>query len=205
MKFYLGEMPCTDGIRLGVDCLAAGRKGKIMADEKHLRQYESRLVLKNSAEVLVRPVIPTDAPLLVDMFNKMTPRSRYLRFMTNIHELPENLLHQFTHLDYHASFAIACLVVTDGQTEIIAVARYTHDPDDQIADLGVAVRDDWQNMGIGKSMLSKLIAIGREHGINRFGSMMDPQNDIMKKTLRELGCQVTYFFREGSYQVEITM
>jgi len=174
-----------------------------MADEKYLCQYESRLLLKNGAEVFVRPVVPTDAPLLVDMFDKMTPRSRYLRFMTNIQELPEDLLHQFTHLDYHASFAIACLVETDDHAEIIAVARYSHDPDEHIADLGVAVRDDWQHLGIGKSLLSKIIIIGKEHGISRFGSMMDPQNNIMKKTLRELGYQVNYFFRGGSYQVEI--
>ena len=179
-------------------------KDKIMSEEKHLCQYESRLLLKNGEVVLVRPVVPSDAPLLVDMFNKMTPRSRYLRFMTNIPELPENLLHQFTYLDYHASFAIACLVESEGQSEIIAVARYSHDPAEQIADLGVAVRDDWQHLGIGKSLLSKIIMIGKEHGISRFGSMMDPQNDIMKKTLCELDFQVKYFFREGSYQVEIT-
>jgi len=180
-------------------------KDKIMADEKQLRQYESRLLLKNDAEVLVRPVVPADAPLLIDMFNKMTPRSRYLRFMTNTQELPEGLLHQFTHLDYHASFAIACLAEADDQNEIIAVARYSLDPDEHIADLGVAVRDDWQHLGIGKSLLAKIIVIGREHGISRFGSMMDPQNDIMKKTLRELGYQVKYFFSGGSYQVEITI
>lgn len=73
--------------------------------KKHLHQYESRLLLKNGEDVFVRAVIPADAPLLVDMFNKMTPRSRYLRFMTNNQELPEGLLHQLTHLDCHA---IAC-------------------------------------------------------------------------------------------------
>jgi acetyltransferase len=175
-----------------------------MTDEKNLRQYESRLILKNGAEVLVRPVVPSDARLLVDLFNKMSPRSRYLRFMTNIQELSEGLLHQFTHLDYHASFAIACFVETDGHNEIIAVARYSLDPDEHIADLGVAVRDDWQHLGIGKSLLAKIITIGKEHGISRFGSMMDPQNHIMKKTLRESGYQVKYFFRGGSYQVEIS-
>lgn len=176
----------------------------IMTDEQCLLQYESRLPLKNGAEVLVRPVVPSDASLLIDMFNKMTQRSRYLRFMTNIQELPDGLLHQFTHLDYHASFALACVIDAGGQNEIVAVARYSDDPDEHCADLGVAVRDDWQHLGIGKSLLSKIITIGREHGISRFGSMMDPQNDIMKKTLRELGYQVHFFFREGSYQVEIS-
>ena len=86
-----------------------------MPDEKCLLQYTSTLLLKNGIEVLIRPVVPTDAPLLIDLFNGMSPRSRYLRFMSYIRELPEALLHQFTHLVYHSSFAIACLVVADSQ------------------------------------------------------------------------------------------
>lgn len=175
-----------------------------MAAHNQLSQYESRLRLNNGAELLVRPVVPDDATLLLELFDRMTPRSRYLRFMTNMQELPQNLLHQFTHLDYHTCFALAAVVATEGKNEVIAVARYALDPEEQVADLGVAVRDDWQQLGIGKTLLLKLIKIGQQHGITRFGSMMDPHNDIMKKTLRDLGYQVKYFFKGGSYQVEIT-
>jgi acetyltransferase len=176
-----------------------------MAADNQLSQYESHLLLKNGAELLIRPVVPGDAPLLLELFDRMTPRSRYLRFMTNMQELPRNLLHQFTHLDYHTCFALAAVVATEGRHEVIAVARYALDPEEQVADLGVAVRDDWQQLGLGKALLLKIIMIGRQHGIKRFGSMMDPHNDIMKKTLRDLGYQVKYFFRGGSYQVEITV
>jgi len=174
-----------------------------MSDESYPHQYECRLLLKNGREVFLRPILPTDGHLLVELFNKMSPRSRYLRFMTNLRELPEELLHNLTHLDYCNVFALACLVEEDGKDAIIAVGRYSLDPDENIADLALAVRDDWQQLGIGKALLLNIISIGKEHGISRFGSVMDPQNFIMKQTLLELGYQVRYFFRSGSYQVEI--
>lgn len=174
-----------------------------MADEQHLHRYESSLLLKDGREVFIRPVIPDDVQLLVGLFNEMSPQSRYLRFMTHIRELSAELLHTFTHLDYHSSFALACLTGEGEQAQIIAVARYSLGNGDRIADLAVAVRDDWQHLGIGKALLAKIISIGGEHGISRFGSMMDPENEIMKKTLQDLGYRVRYFFRDGSYQVEI--
>ena len=167
--------------------------------------YESCIELRNGVEVFLRPISPEDMNLITDLFNKLSPRSRYLRFMTHLRELPEELLHRFTHLDHASEFALACLVEEDGRDAIIAVGRYALDPNENIADLALVVRDDWQHRGLGKSLLSKIIAIGKEHGISRFGSVMDPQNDIMKQTLRELGCQVKYDFRNGSCQVEIVV
>ena len=175
-----------------------------MPDENIPCQYERRLLLKNGREVFLRPILPSDEHLLVDLFYNMSPRSRYLRFMTKLQELPGELLHHLTHLDHdNQQVALACLVEEDGKAAIIAVGRYSLDIDENIADLAVAVRDDWQHLGIGKALLLNIIAIGKEHGISRFGSMMDPQNDIMKHTLMGLGYQVKYFCRDGFYQVEI--
>jgi hypothetical protein len=33
--------------------------------------------------------------------------------------------------------------------------------------------------------------------------MMNPENQIIKHTLRDLGYEAHYFFRDGVYQVEI--
>lgn len=173
-----------------------------MQKEQYPSQYESWLTLKNGRKVFLRPVLQTDKELLVDLFDKMSPKSRYLRFMSNISALPEELLYHFTHVDYASEFALVGIAAEQGKDAIIAVGRYSLG-EDKAADLGVAVRDDWQHMGIGRFLLAKIIEIGKEHGISRYSSMMEYNNDIMKKTIGELGLEVTYRFRDGVYQVQI--
>jgi acetyltransferase len=60
-------------------------------------------------------------------------------------------------------------------------------------------------MGLGKPLLAKTVDIAKSHGISRFTGMMDPQNNVIRKTLLELGYDVTYFSRSGFFQVEIVV
>lgn len=165
--------------------------------------YESRLDLTNGGAVLLRPIVPADEALLVELFDRLSPQARYLRFLSHLAALPEQILHQLTHVDYATSFALAAVVEEAGRDIIIAVGRYALDPEEERADLAIAVRDDWQQLGLGKQLLARIITIGKEHGICRFGSMMDPQNSSVKKILGDLGYEVSYFFRNGAFQVNI--
>jgi acetyltransferase len=113
------------------------------------------------------------------------------------------MLYHFTHVDYASQFALVAVIGENGRDAIIAVARYAYDPHNHITDLALAVRDDWQNLGLGKSLLEKIVAIGKEHGITRFGSMMDPGNHAIEQILKAPGYQVKYSLRNGFYQVEI--
>jgi GNAT superfamily N-acetyltransferase len=173
--------------------------------EGYLPHYESWLTLKNGREVFLRPILQTDGHLIVDLFNKISPQSRYLRFLRHLHTLPEDMIYHFTHINYDSEFAIVGVIKEDGKDAIIAVGRYAHDQHEDLTDLAVAVRDDWQHFGLGKSLLAKIIAIGKEHGIYRFESMMDPQNNIIRQTLLELGYEVKYSLRSGFFQVEIVV
>lgn len=167
------------------------------------RQYESRLNLKDGKEVFIRPVLCTDGPLLVDLFNRMTPQSIYLRFLWRLPALPEDMLHRFTHVDYKTEFALVAVVEEEGKKAVIAVARYSFERDENTTDLAVAVRDDWQGRGLGKPMLAKLVEIGKEQGISRFSSMMAPENNAIRKILCGLGYDVRLSRRSGYLHVEI--
>lgn len=113
------------------------------------------------------------------------------------------MLYRFTHIDYSSEFALVGIIKEEGKDAIIAVARYAHTPHDILPDLAIAVRDDWHHFGLGKSLLKKLVEIGKEHGIYRFGGMIDPQNKIILQVLSELGYTVKRSMKNGFFQVEI--
>jgi GNAT superfamily N-acetyltransferase len=174
-------------------------------ENNYLAQYESSLTLKDGKEVFVRPIRTTDGDLLVDLFNRISPQSVYLRFLGHLHALPEELLHHFTHVDYESEFALVALAEEDEKDAIIAVARYAHNPGENITDLAIAVRDDWQRLGLGRAMLDRIIIIAKEHGIRRFVSMMDPRNSFIGQTLQRLGYTVKFDLKGAYYQVDILL
>lgn len=166
-------------------------------------KYEQRLTLKNGKEVFLRPIMQTDEHLIVDLLNKLSPDAVYLRFLRPVTVLPDNLLFQLTHINYTGNFALTAVIEEEGKDALIAVARYGYDPENHITDFAIVVRDDWQSRGLGKYMLAKILAIGREQGISRFESIIDSNNTVMKHLLRELGYPVKYDYQGGATRVEI--
>lgn len=174
-------------------------------NEKYPARYESRLTLKDGSDVLVRPVSSSDEALLKDLFGKLSSESQYLRFLRPLRALPEDMLFRLTHIDYDRNFALAAVIPEDGRESVIAVVRYGYDPDEKVTDFAIVVRDDWQGRGLGEILLRQIFAIGREHGITRFVSVMDSTNRIIKQMLRKLDCQVTYSYKQGGTQVEVRL
>ena len=134
---------------------------KIPLIREYPHQYESRLKLKNGAEVFLRPVMPADSQLIVDLFNKMSPRSIYFRFLRNLNALSEKMICKFTHVNYNSESALVAIIQEDAKDAIIAVGRYGYDSDEDITDLAVAVRDDCQDVGLGKTLLKKSLILQR--------------------------------------------
>jgi len=172
-------------------------------DQGYPARYESRLTLRNGKKVFVRPILESDGHLLLDLFNDMSPQSIFQRFLRRLGALPEDMIHRFTHINYDTEFALVAVIKGQVKDAIIAVGRYAYDQDDDITDLAVAVHDDWQRLGLGKSLLVKIVAVAKDHGIFRFQSMMDLENDIMQRILSELGYDVKYSSRSGFFQVDI--
>jgi len=77
--------------------------------------------------------------------------------------------------NYKSDFALVALINENGSDSIIAVARYGYDPSEKATDFAVLVRDDWQNLGLGKFLLAEILTIGRQQGITRFVSIMIPR------------------------------
>ena len=171
--------------------------------EGYPKQYECRLTLEGQKEVFLRPILQTDEHLIVDLLNKLSADSIYLRFLRPIKALPEDMLFQLTHINYKSNFALVAVIKEDGNDSIIAVARYGYEPEEGVTDFAIVVRDDWQHLGLGKCLLTKIFAIGKDHGISSFVSIIDSTNHIMKQMIRNLGHTVKYSYRGGATQIEV--
>jgi GNAT superfamily N-acetyltransferase len=129
------------------------------------------VTLADGAQILIRPIEPTDAQLLNTNFEHLGAVSRYRRFLTPIDHLSDHQLAYLTQVDH---IAHECLVAIDAATgEGLAIARYVRDPGDRSeAELAIVVADLWQRRGVGTALVEQLAARARIAGVECFTARM---------------------------------
>ena len=172
--------------------------------ELYPSRYEAWVALRDETRVFLRPVKEMDGPLLSELFSKLSQASVILRFLSPLHNLPEKLVYQFSHVDYKKDFGLVALTDMGDSSSIIGVGRYAYDSESERPELAVVVRDDWQGKGLGSILLSRIIEIGRENGFSRFEALIDSQNQIIMNIFQRLGydykiCRI----EQGAYLIEI--
>lgn len=143
------------------------------------------LRLDDGREVRVRPIRPSDGPLLLSLFWRMSPASRYRRFFCPMLTVSGNLVEYLTTVDHHEHEALVALDDTDGA--IVGEARYIRSHDDPAAaELAVTIVDDWQSDGLGTALVAKLVERAREEGVERFFGEVLWENRKMIALLHDL-------------------
>jgi GNAT superfamily N-acetyltransferase len=137
-------------------------------------------------QVEIRPIEPDDKDALARGFDRLSELSRYRRFLSPRGPLTQAELRYFTEVDHHDHEA---LVAVDPDTgEGVGVARFVRSTEDpNVAELAVAVVDDWQGHGIGSLLAGKLAKRARQEGITCFTALALAENDAMLGLLQELG------------------
>ena len=147
--------------------------------------------MKDGSSVLIRPVRPDDRSLFVAGFERMSPESRYRRFMGHKQRLSERDLDFFTRLDHDLHEAVGAIdcATDDG----VAVARMHRHPDDpSLAEAAVTVVDDWQGLGLGGLLLDRLVRRARELGVTHFDASLFTSNRAMLTLFQRLGCMKSH-------------
>ena len=145
-----------------------------------------RAVLSDGSEVEIRQVHRDDAPLLAEAFARFSAESRRLRFLSDKPRLTDAELRYFTHIDHHDHEALGAVSCADRRP--LGIARFVRDPEDpQVAEIAVAVVDDWQGRGLGTELVTRLLKRAREEGVRRFTALVSVENDVMINLLHDLG------------------
>lgn len=151
--------------------------------------FEPRVIeLNDRSKVQLRPIAPEDEPLLHDAVAAMSERTVYFRFFSPIKRMSDALAHRLAVVDYHDRFAIvATSNKPAGKERIVGVARYDRAPQTDVAEVAVAVIDEFQRRGLGGVLLAELARVARLHGIKSFQLIVLPENREMLGLLRKMG------------------
>ncbi len=157
----------------------------------------------NTTDTLtIRPISADDKQQLTEGFERLSERSRYRRFLAGHRRLSAAELSYLTEVDHHDHEA---LVAIDPQTsQGVGVARFVRssaNPD--VAELAVAIVDDWQGQGVGSRLVAALADRAREEGITSFSALVLADNERMLNLLNDLG-RVRVVHREMG-TVELTV
>jgi ribosomal protein S18 acetylase RimI-like enzyme len=151
--------------------------------------FEPRLLeLTDGSKVHVRPIVPEDEPLLIEAVAAMSERTVYFRFFSPLKRLPDALAHRLAVVDYNDRFAIVATTHKPGDKErIVGVARYDRAAHTDMAEVAVAVIDEFQRRGLGSVLLAELARVARTHRIRSFQLIVLPENREMLGLLRKMG------------------
>lgn len=146
--------------------------------------------LKDGTPVVLSLVDRNSKECLQKGFERLSERSRYLRFFTPMKSLSEAQLAYLTDIDQVNRVAIGAHVVKEEGNEGIGIARYFRlagEPD--VAEFAVTIVDEYQDRGLGSILMEFLVQHARENGIRVLWGYVLPENLPMLRLLERYGAQ----------------
>jgi RimJ/RimL family protein N-acetyltransferase len=155
------------------------------AAERSRRAVTEPLVLADGRRLKIRPIERQDRDRLRRLFMRMTPESRYRRYLSPKPELTERELAYLVDIDHvhHEAFA----AVDEGDGSFVAAARYVQRPDQpRTAEVAIEVADDAQRQGIGTALATRTLDRARANGFTHLTATTLHENASARALLHAL-------------------
>ena len=155
--------------------------------------YREEHVLLDGTKVTLRLIRPDDGEPLRQGFSRLSPTSRYRRFLTGMSELSDEMVRYLTEVDGVDHVAIVATTDSlDLKTEIgLGVARVIRlEGEPTVAEAAVTVSDEAQRKGIGRLLVRTVAEAALERGVRTIRAEILATNAPMRRLLDEVGAVV---------------
>ncbi|MCH8014727.1 MAG: GNAT family N-acetyltransferase [Candidatus Dadabacteria bacterium] len=149
-----------------------------------------RCTTKTGIKLLLRPVKISDVYLLQDFFSLLSKDSLYSRYHSARKVMTYEQLQNFITIDYRKEMIILALLNDSGIEEVVGMGEYRITGKSLIADIALTVRDDFQNLGIGRKMFSYLTQLARNEGILGFTADVLADNTSLNNMSENIGIEI---------------
>ncbi|MCL2656893.1 MAG: GNAT family N-acetyltransferase [Betaproteobacteria bacterium] len=146
-----------------------------------------QITLRNGTEVLVRPLMPEDAELEQNFVRRLSPETKYFRFMSALRELPPAMLAKLTQIDYDREMAFVATIPRDDDEYEVGVARYAVNPGGHTCEFAIVVSDEWKGTGLAPRLMEILILCAKKNGLQEMQGIFLSDNDRMLSFVQKFG------------------
>jgi len=161
-----------------------------------LRPYPERYVSKSKLgdgqEILLRPIMPEDEPLWLEMLGSCSKESIYSRFRYNFNFDSHEIATQFCYIDYARELGIVAEIQEKGKKRLIGVGRLITDADFEVVEYAVLVIDDYQKKELGTILTKYCTEIAAENQLKKVVAYTTRDNQPMIQVFKKIGFEVEY-------------
>ena len=153
----------------------------------------------------IRPVKPEDAPLILDMYGRLSEASIYRRFLRHYTVTLEDVQAESRVNEGDGAGFVA--VIDDPRETVIGLAYYEIDDKESgaSAEPALLVEDRFQGMGLGRYLARTLAEYAVSQGLYRFNAYLHPMNDAVLKIIRRSGLEFESQVAYGMHEVQIAL
>jgi acyl-CoA hydrolase/GNAT superfamily N-acetyltransferase len=174
-----------------------GREGEY---PEHLETYK---IDKTGLSVLLRPVKISDEDLLKDFFYSLSDKSIYRRFFSSRTYMPHEFLQKFVIIDYSKQMTMLAVIEKDEIEIVVGIGQYIIIEKAHKADVAFAVRDEYQNRGIGTLLLNYLTGIAMKDGLLGFTADVLSENRAMLHLFDAMDFEMEKTIDAGTYEISM--
>lgn len=166
-------------------------------------ELEARRTTRTGLKVLLRPVKISDEPILKDFFYSLSDESMYQRFISVRRDIPHEILQNFVVIDYSQRMVILAVLGESGKETIAGVGQYSLNRDMNTADIALAVRDQYQNQGLGIELITHLTYLAKRRGLLGFTAEVLQGNQPVFRLFDKMGFDVQKKNELGIYEMKL--
>lgn len=154
---------------------------------------EFTATLSDGRVVQVRPIKPSDEPLLQDFFYSHSEETVYRRYFRAVKAMPHATAQTLVNVDYENRMAYVATLGEIGHERIVGVGRYAAEEDHEgMVEVAYTVHEDYQGLGLGTILQEHLESYAKRKGFLGASSYLFKDNIPMTRT----------FAKKGAYQEE---
>jgi GNAT superfamily N-acetyltransferase len=138
---------------------------------------------------------------LQNLFYHMSREDIYTRFFHRLQSLPVSKAEHFCNVDF--AMEMAFIAVSGGREneQIVGSSMYVMDHSTNLAEVAFMIRPEWQSVGLGRALQSRLTEYARSKGLRGLTAQILTGNSKMIMLIKQVSAKIEIKSDDGVMDV----